>query len=214
MEDLDKSLDESTKNIDETFKDFIKNLNQSLEMAKTADIPAALNTLSQALFAGEGKIQYTVKGDTLDTSALSTAITDATEDIKYQAVTDEEYLESLNANAKSASTAGMITEMQTSLSAMAKVLTNNDSTAWIQNIHNILAKQLQPDVEAIAKHLKDNSNDVGATVNLNYDALIKVEGSIDSTVVGDIKKIAEDCVDKVKAELYKDLRKNGLTKTY
>lgn len=66
------------------------------------------------------------------------------------------------------------------------------------------------------KHLTDvpivkpNTSIQPINVTLNYDKLIEVQGSVDATVVSDVKKLTNDIVNKTITTISKDMRRSGV----
>lgn len=211
VEDLQSSLDESTQKIDETFEKFLEGLQSSLETAKTADVASALNKISQVITGGKGTVQFTnganVSSSTTSGKTATTLNTTGLQTTQYVAMDESTFVSSL----KSTVVPTMNT-INTTLTTIATNLQKSGSIVWIQKIHDTLVKQLQPNISAIADMAKDGGRDV--TVNIHYDSLINVQGSIDSTVVKDIQKLTDDCINKTKDSIYKDLKKNGVIRSY
>lgn len=214
VEDLESSLDTSTQKIAETFKDIIENFGKTVELAKTADIASTLNTITHAM--SDGSVNTTVtKIDTPDSSASSSvAIPEDSLSInQYVRMDEKTFINSLKTSLTDTVTPKLNT-INNSLSSISTSLQKGTSTAWIQKIHDTLTKQIQPSISDISKSLLKENATGNVTVNINYDSLMTVNGSVDSTIVSNMNKMTTDLISKTKDSIYKDLRKNGVNITY
>lgn len=124
-------------------------------------------------------------------------------------------LAGLDVNIPGAATGGIITKtgivedgiMQ--LTAGETVLTNDftrllpDSVTAMNMFNEQMKKISTPHIGAIGSSMPP-------MVNIHYDNLINVNGSIDATVVSDMKKLSNDIVKQTITTISKDMKRNGV----
>ena len=193
---FNETLDDSTKTVDESFRQFAETLTNILNDASMFDSTEAYENILDLLM-GNG---YTL----LDSDATQVATTGSytqtsnanveTSGGKYVQLSQSEFLSTLSSSLN-AQTVEIVPYLNS--------LTNN-----LESISDVIKKQLVESVKNLA------NKDTSVNVNLNYDNLLQVNGNIDKDFLPDLKSLLRQSADYTKSEIYDELKKMGITRSY
>lgn len=218
ISDLESTLNNANKTVKETFEEFAERLKFLLDSSATADVAKSLGNIFELLMgsdftadlsgmterpyvpgestsgvpSGETSTNtgdfYASDGDTVSDIAYGVQEISDRLDSEYVPISQTAYIERLQANVKD-------------MSSIVKAL--HSETV---NIDNILRKDITRYLLQMEKQLDNQSTNV----NINYGSLINVNGAVDSMVVRDLERFANQVVNQTRATIINDLKSTGV----
>ena len=85
------------------------------------------------------------------------------------------------------------------------------TNGYLDNIQTLMQSRIVPDLSNVAQKIENNGD---VNVNLHYDSLLNVNGSVDATVVSNLQKLLKDSAEYTKKDIFDELNKLGLLRSY
>ena len=232
ISDLEKTLNDANKSVKETFEEFAERLKFLLDSSASADVAKSLGNIFELLMGSDftadlsGLTEKIIDSGKTEDSTSSSTTTEETVDIpEVQPEPSQKEVELIEDIEDAISDVALgvseVSDKQddqyvqmnkldylSSLNIQASKLTSatrnlaNDTS----NIYSTMQKDIAKQLSSIEKKLDNQS----VNVSVRYDSLIRVNGAVDSMVVRDLERFANQVVNQTRATIINDLKSTGV----